>query len=245
MFVLLQFAERGSRQARQIDEANQKVRLLERSLGQLTRDFARERSSLAEASKVEAANTQVELNGLRRLVALKTRELKNIRRLASEVVRQRSDVERFLVDSLDVVRREIGAQRAVAHVVAPGGMKASLPSIGKRHPPSRGGASPKPASAGVASAAGGARVDIAELSWEDREKVLRLLFSKVNNASADNYFASLPPHSFPVMPMGATPGTANVPTSVPTTAAGHHAGTLNAKYTPLGSASSGLHPDMA
>ena len=51
--------------------------------------------------------TKLEVDGLRRPLKLKTRELNNIRRLAQEVVRQRSDVETFLIDSLSFVREQI------------------------------------------------------------------------------------------------------------------------------------------
>ena len=37
-----------------------------------------------------------------------------------------------------------------------------------------------------------------ELTWEDREKVLRLLFAKINNQAQQMYYATLPGHSFQV-----------------------------------------------
>ena len=50
------------------------------------------------------------------------------------------------------------------------------------------------------------RVDIHELTWEDRERVLRLLFSKINNSSP---LYPLPPHSLqpdPAPSAAALPG---------------------------------------
>ena len=38
-----------------------------------------------------------------------------------------------------------------------------------------------------------------ELGWEDRERVLRLLFAKINNQSQQMYYANLPGHSFNVV----------------------------------------------
>ena len=52
----------------------------------------------------QVTDAQAEVEALRRLVKLKTRELKNIRRLAQEVLLQRSDVETFLLSSLHHVR---------------------------------------------------------------------------------------------------------------------------------------------
>ncbi len=38
------------------------------------------------------------------------------------------------------------------------------------------------------------RVDISELSWQDRERVLRLLFAKINNQQQQAAFSNLPQH---------------------------------------------------
>ena len=42
-------------------------------------------------------------------------------------------------------------------------------------------------------------VDIRDLTWEDRERVLRLLFAKINNAAP---FQPLPPHALHEDPPG-------------------------------------------
>ena len=41
-----------------------------------------------------------------------------------------------------------------------------------------------------------AKIDIADLSWEDRERILRLLFSKINSQTQQASFSRLPEHSF-------------------------------------------------
>ncbi len=38
-------------------------------------------------------------------------------------------------------------------------------------------------------------VDISELSWADRERVLRMLFSKINNQARQHQYSNLPAHS--------------------------------------------------
>lgn len=63
----------------------------------------------------------MESDGLRRLLKLKTRELANIRRLAQEVVRQRTDSETFLIDSLAFVREQVRSMRSFTPIgVLPG-----------------------------------------------------------------------------------------------------------------------------
>ena len=38
------------------------------------------------------------------------------------------------------------------------------------------------------------RLDIKQLGWDDRERILRLLFSKINNQKSQQYYANLPGH---------------------------------------------------
>ncbi|XRB07516.1 flagellar/basal body protein [Pycnococcus provasolii] len=167
-----QFAKRGSKQARDIKDARARVESLEKSLGQMARDFDSERTERSENHMRAIADKDTDVEGLRRLVKLRTRELKNIRRLAQQVVDQRSEVEAFLIDSIAHVKEQKAAE---------GGRSGRLPSLGA------GPARPSDASS---------RVDVRDLAWEDREKVLRILFGKVNAASPQAYYASLPAHSF-------------------------------------------------
>jgi len=206
-----QYAKRGSKQTRSIKEAGSKVESLEKSMGLMMADFKNEMSALKEKNKVEMETAKLEVDGLRRLLKLKTRELNNIRRLAQEVVRQRSDVETFLIDSLSFVREQIYDEQAR-------GERESF--RGDELPPLSGSSGHGNGQrAFITSGTGGAvgtadtarssrekrlmagKLDIRDLPWDDREKVLRLLFSKINNASAHSYFGNLPPNSFDNEPL--------------------------------------------
>ncbi|KAL3138080.1 hypothetical protein ABBQ38_005310 [Trebouxia sp. C0009 RCD-2024] len=165
-----QYAKRCTLQAREGREGQQKIASLERSLQQVLTDIDTERQMLMQKSQQQLAQAEAESNSLRLSLKLKTRELKNIRRLAHEVLLQRSDVETFLVSSLKEVRDRIEKENV-------GGQpKGDLPAL------------PPP----------GQKIDIKELSWEDRERVLRLLFAKINNQAQQMYYANLPGHSFQV-----------------------------------------------
>lgn len=50
------------------------------------------------------------------------------------------------------------------------------------------------AAAAAAAAGAAGRMDIKDLSWEDRERILRLLFAKINNQAQQAYYSSLPLH---------------------------------------------------
>ncbi len=177
-----------------------------------------------------------------RLLQVRTKELRQVRRLAQEVLLQRSDVEAFLVSSIQQARREMAAEAAAAAAGAPGALQhapaagSPLQILGPPAPagPASGGetvicssphancgagsalgqmplrpapgesactdssssssSQPGVSPAAAAAATGGTgssstasgtsgQVDISQLSWRDRERILRLLFSKINRAN--------------------------------------------------------------
>lgn len=167
---------------------------------------------------------------------MRTRELRQVRRLAQQVLLQRSEVEAFLVSSIQLVRSQMAAEAAGAGAAA--GAAAGATRVGLAptaaadggaggasgdplHQPELGGMAATGASAGrnkdasaaagscatcegtagaqqgspmscaapgptaaVAAATGTPAADIRSLSWQDRERVLRLLFAKINRAAA-------------------------------------------------------------
>ena len=126
-------------------------------------------NSTREYTSLSSAGKSATLPAHPDAVQLRTKEAKNIRRLAQEVLLQRSDTEIFFLSSLEQVRKEIELQREAA---APSGT-----------PPTRSG-----------------RVDIAHLTWPERERVLRLAFAKINNQTRSLKFLNLPAH--PKVPHG-------------------------------------------
>ncbi|GMH39630.1 hypothetical protein BSKO_07528 [Bryopsis sp. KO-2023] len=167
------FASRGARQSQQVKDAQTKIGSLESSLQELLKDMARQKDEIEKRAHAEVEDAKAEVEGLRRLVKLKSRELKNIRRLAQEVLLQRSDVECFLLSSLQTVRKEIERE--------------SFIEAENRKSPDWPDKESKPGS-----------VDIKDLSWPDREKILRLLFAKITNQAAQMNFTSLPPHAIEI-----------------------------------------------
>jgi len=113
-----QFAAKGCKQRREIKDSEGRVGALEKSIGKLMADFEVERARLQAHGSKEATAARVESDGLRRLLKLKTRELANIRRLAQEVVRQRTDSETFLIDSLAFVREQVSGHPSHAPIHA-------------------------------------------------------------------------------------------------------------------------------
>lgn len=149
----------------------------------------------------------LEVNGLRQLVKLKNKELRTIKKLAQTILNQRTEVEQFFLDALSSVKGEIAKSKAEARAKGKlwgrgrtagvrcvrrrccrrggGGCVACARERWSHHRPPRVvqantkfpplGASPR------GSTGGGDKVELADLTLEDRERVLRLLFAKINN----------------------------------------------------------------
>ena len=178
-----EFALRGSQQQRQIKKANEKIVSLERTLAQVFEQFNKQRGASEQQSKQDTQALRAEIVSLKRALALKTRELKHIRKLSQAVLTQRSDVEAFLISSMEMARREAldeGKNGTLPPIFAKGG------GTGSRRESGSG-----PAGPGVDLG----RFQIEDLSWEDREKVLRSLFAKINNQTQQTYLSTLPQHS--------------------------------------------------
>jgi len=165
-----EYAKQGFRQSKEIKELGAKVKALERSLSSSVRDFGAEKEELALRDRKRIAEVELDAAGLRQLVKLKSKELANVKKLASIILHKRNEVETFLLEAIEQVKVEIGKQRAEEE-------RATGRFRGRNRLPSLGPAKPSnlPASADE-------RVDIRELTWDDRERVLRLLFAKINNS---------------------------------------------------------------
>ena len=108
---------------------------------------------------------------------VKNKELRNVRALSQVVLDQRSEVEQFFLEALEQIKEEIRKKvaferkqkRANNIPTNPGGISQIGENQRKTDLP---GSDPnKPY---------GDKVDLNDLEWEDRERVLRLLFSKMN-----------------------------------------------------------------
>ena len=88
-----------------------KVDTLEASLSHVVREFETERDSLISKAQVENDSAKVEIAKLQRTVDLKTKEMNRVKKLAKNILDQRTEMERFFLDSLEHVKLEIAATR--------------------------------------------------------------------------------------------------------------------------------------
>ena len=195
-------AKVGSKHRRALAEKTARVEQLSASVATLASAFTTERVRLecetAEAQRrAEAAEASASRDEQRW-----RREVLRAERKATEAASRRAEAERFVVESLDVVKREVAIRRREAEAEAakettrapfvrgfananappPERVPVDLKALRATLDANRGAATAvsegRPEFSDVdAFAAGG--VDVGDLTWEERERVLRLLFARL------------------------------------------------------------------
>ena len=161
------YAKRFVSQKKEHDVAKDRVKALEHAVKRVTSDFDDERERIATEAWGDRSAAAEDANELRRLLHFKSKELSVIKKLAKEAVKQRGDMERFMIDSLEIVKKEIASERTRGGGGGGGG--------GAR-------ATSTSTSTSSTAALSDGSVDIKDMSWADRERVLRTLFAKMTAA---------------------------------------------------------------
>ena len=86
---------------------------LETSLSHVVREFETERQSLVSKAAIENDSSRNEISKLQRTVDLKSREMNKVKKLAKNILEQRTEMERFFLEALEQVKNEIAANRCV------------------------------------------------------------------------------------------------------------------------------------
>ncbi|KAL4157848.1 hypothetical protein PRNP1_003630 [Phytophthora ramorum] len=187
-----EFAKQAQRHAREITQLRNSLRDSEQKLGAGLAAASWDAHAHATRHEREREELTLDVEGLRKLLRLKNHELRNLRRLAQTILNQRTGVEQFFLDSLEHVKHEIECERKekrereVEHyhreVNHAQGIKPSL-RFPKLTSPTGPAARQAPVPPGLAQHFT-EKVDLRQLSWEDRERVLRLVFAKINHSQS-------------------------------------------------------------
>lgn len=172
------------------DALESKVARLEGSLSKVVKEFNAERKRLVGQASQASQQCRDESQGLRRQLEVKNRELDQVKALAWQVLDQRSDVEQFFLDSLKSVKQQIREKQDREHKEAYCEYKAQMRAATFNKgpfPPIRDFRKGKMMrESNIRDLAGSsASVDVADLTWEERECILRALFAKMNGVQQD------------------------------------------------------------
>jgi hypothetical protein len=191
---------------------------LEEALLASTNKFKEDTGKIKNTVAKELEEQTMDAQGLRQLVNLKNKELAHIKKLAQTILDQRGEVEQFFLESLEITKEKIVQERERKYrkelveynnkmreaTQGSGGGKmgadGKFPSIRGRNLSFL-----APQEASNLPVHPSKKVDLADLGWEDRERVLRLLFAKINNVAG--MVETLPQHDL----MEGAASSSNVP----------------------------------
>lgn len=168
-----EYSKRQQNQNKKIKMLKSKIQILEKSLSQIVQDFEKEKTLLKKQNEDMLKGQENELSMLKEETRQKNKELKMLKSLSNVIIDQRSDIEQFFLEALEQIKEEIrkkmAEEKRLKRFRAPGesigGTVGSLGQTGASHDQTKSYAD---------------KVDLNDLDWEDRERVLRLLFSKIN-----------------------------------------------------------------
>ena len=192
-----EFARQSFRQTREVKASKTKAAQAEKRLAQAISEFENEKRRASNQASKKIEDLSIEVAALKRYVDTKDKEMKKMRRLAQTILNQRSEVEQYFLESLSYVKAEIREQRQKRHEQNLMQYKASMRAALKDGAT----AFPRIKTSGQLLAESmhevsklpvgpGDKVDVSDLTWEDRERVLKLLFAKINAVEAQ---ADAPP----------------------------------------------------
>ncbi|KAJ8341593.1 hypothetical protein SKAU_G00338840 [Synaphobranchus kaupii] len=168
-------------------ELKGKVAVLEQALGRMAGEFERETQDVEQRALISTEAGRVEIDKLQKVLAMREREMNRVKRLARSVVEQRTELEVFFQEALVQVKQEIQASRQQHKQAALQAYRQqrSTAQGGQEHPRihtfnKNQHSTTDPEIEENWAHLHSTKVDISELTWEQKEKVLRLLFAKMN-----------------------------------------------------------------
>ncbi|XP_006865672.1 PREDICTED: basal body-orientation factor 1 [Chrysochloris asiatica] len=193
-----------NQQKSQIQSLQKKVISLETALTCMTREFEAEVLKLQQQATIENQAGQVEIEKLQQLLKMKDREMNRVKKLAKNILDERTEVEKFFLDALHQVKQQILFNRKHYKKIAQTAFnlkmraacagKAEYPKIrtfdGREHSTNSVNQDLMEAEKWTNTQG---NVDIGDLTWEQKEKVLRLLFAKMNGFVPRKYSQSCKP----------------------------------------------------
>ncbi|XP_044292883.1 basal body-orientation factor 1 isoform X2 [Varanus komodoensis] len=194
-----------TQQKAQIQELQNLVKNLEAAVNHMAREFKTEVESTRQKALVQNQAGQTEIEKLQQLLEMKEREMSRVKKLARNILDQRTEVEKFFLDALEQVKQEIITSRKCYKQVAQAAYQRKMMAAfsGKEEYPkirtfsdnvhSTNSVQMDLLEAEKWTNIQKGKVDISELTWEQKESVLRLLFAKMNGLKQRRYSKALVP----------------------------------------------------
>ncbi|XP_048218772.1 basal body-orientation factor 1 isoform X2 [Perognathus longimembris pacificus] len=191
-------------QKSQIQTLQKKVINLENALTFMTKEFEAEILKLQQQAAIENQAGLVEIDKLQQVLHMKDREMNRVKKLARNILDERTEVERFFLDALHQVKQQILVSRKNYKQLAKAAfnLKMRTACAGRTEYPQIRTFDGREYSTNSVNqdlieaekwTNTRRNVDIGDLTWEQKEKVLRLLFAKMNGLASRKYNQSSRP----------------------------------------------------
>ena len=192
----IEYAHQGFFKGKEIRALRERVEHLEKQQAVNLEKFKVKTKELKNTVHRELEEATLDAAGLRRLLKIKNKELQRMKTLAATILSQRSETEQFFLESLNEVKTVIKKDRARTHVETKIVLNklrsgAGTSGVGKKgtsgtnFPPLKvkgGNLHHLDARKTSEIPLGSQQINIKDLSWEDKELVLRVLFAKMNGS---------------------------------------------------------------
>lgn len=172
--TVIDYAKKQYEQNLKIKDLKNKISMLDKSLAQIVQDFEKEKELLKYQNEQIEQEQEEDILNYKEQIRLKEREIKNVKALWQMILDQRSDVEQFFLEALEQVKEEVKKRKEQNR-------ESSLPDINRstsRHSQYQ---RSENSMFGTSRYNQNLKIRLKDLDWEDRERVLRLLFSKMNS----------------------------------------------------------------
>ncbi|PRP87200.1 hypothetical protein PROFUN_01462 [Planoprotostelium fungivorum] len=179
-----------------IKKLSERIGNLEVSNENLKAETIRSVSNASAQMKRELDDSKLDIEGMKRLLELKNKDLKRIKKLARRVLEQRSQLEQFFLDAIEHARSEATRERhgnrfnlESSHTfVTDHTTSLSLPSISRGKTPDAVSVESVPQTQHVSEELDErGLLDIDQMGWEDKERVLRMVFARINGSISGDH----------------------------------------------------------
>ena len=172
----LEYAKQAHFKTKELKEVRDRIEFLEKQYAVAQERFKQRTKELTSSTKNDLEEASMDAVGLRRLLKIKNKELRHMKELAATIITQRSETEQFFLESLAEVKEIIKFEKKNGNRKVSTAKKGAASKTG--FPPLTG----KSGSAGHGQAdifdGDKIKVTLQDLTWDDKELVLRVLFAK-------------------------------------------------------------------
>ena len=178
-------------QRKSIKEKQERIEALERNLGEIVSNAEQEREKSIRQCDAQLYNSTQDIETLQKALQLKEQELKHIKRLGKRILDQRTETETFFLTALSQVKEEIVANRSQYRKDAETAYHSRMLEAQKGKAPFPRTRTfrklPNSTNSVYSDLEEAERFDtideqhdVGDLTWEQKEKVLRILFADIN-----------------------------------------------------------------